>query len=93
MSTGRRRLFDGGWCLFLLLMAVYLLSYSGAFHAIDEVSAAATVESLVKQGRVSTDQIWWSLDWITARVEQREDDDPDNIYPSLGFRCAVSLGE
>lgn len=86
MSTGRRRLFDGGWCLFLLLMAVYLLSYSGSFHAIDEVSAAATVESLVKQGRVSTDQIWWSLDWTPSQGQVGPD---EHLYSKKGVGSAL----
>ena len=53
MSTGKPRLFDGGWWLFLLLMAVYLLSYSGAFHAINEVSVVGVRRLLATTPRVA----------------------------------------
>jgi hypothetical protein len=56
-----------GFWLFLALVAIYLLSYSGGFHAIDEVSVAAMTENLVKHGEVNTDQIWWSQGWTPSQ--------------------------
>ena len=37
------------------LFAVYLLSYRGGFHSVDEVSMFAVTESLVKHGQLNTD--------------------------------------
>ncbi len=64
MSIGKRRLFDGSWWLFLLLMAVYLLSYSGAFHAINEVSVVgvrrllATTPPVARTVQRQTTRLW-----------------------------------
>jgi hypothetical protein len=52
----------------LFLFAVYLFSYRGGFHSIDEVSMFATTESLVKFGRFNTDQIAWTQ-WTTSQAE------------------------
>ncbi|HEX9926209.1 MAG TPA: phospholipid carrier-dependent glycosyltransferase, partial [Anaerolineae bacterium] len=52
----------------LFLFAIYLLSYRGGFHSIDEVSMFATTESLVKFGRFNTDQIAWTQ-WTTSQAE------------------------
>lgn len=57
-----------GLWLFVFLVAVYLLSYSGVFHSIDEVSAVAMTESLVKHGGVTTDQVWWSNEGTVPQV-------------------------
>jgi hypothetical protein len=72
--------------LFLFLVAVYLLSYSGAFHAIDEVSVAAMTESLVKHGRVSTDQIWWSQEWAPSQGRIGPD---GHLYSKKGIGSAL----
>jgi hypothetical protein len=52
----------------LFLFAVYLLSYRGGFHSVDEVSMFAVTESLVKFGRLNTDQIAWTQ-WTTSQRE------------------------
>ena len=52
----------------LFLFAVYLFSYRGGFHSIDEVSMFATTESMVKFGRFNTDQIAWTQ-WTTSQAE------------------------
>ena len=72
---------SGLW-LFLLLTAVYLLSYSGNFHAIDEVSVAAMIENLVKHGRVTTDQIRWSLAWTPSQGQLGPD---GHLYSKKGL--------
>ena len=50
------------------LFAVYLLSYRGGFHSVDEVSMFAVAENLVKFGQLNTDQIAWTQ-WTTSQRE------------------------
>ncbi len=76
---------SGLW-LFLLLTAIYLLSYSGNFHAIDEVSVAAMTENLVKHGRVTTDQIRWSLAWTPSQGQLGPD---GHLYSKKGLGSAL----
>ena len=52
----------------LLLFSIYLLTYRGGFHSIDEVSMFSVTESLVKFGRFNTDQIAWTQ-WTTTQAE------------------------
>jgi len=52
----------------LFLFAVYLLSYRGGFHSVDEVSTFAVTENLVKFGQLHTDQIAWTQ-WTTTPSE------------------------
>lgn len=52
----------------LFLFAVYLLTYRGGFHSVDEVSMFAVTESLVKFGQFNTDQIAWTQ-WTTSQSE------------------------
>jgi hypothetical protein len=52
----------------LFLFSVYLLIYRGGFHSVDEVSIFAVTESLVKFGRLNTDQIAWTQ-WTTSQAE------------------------
>jgi hypothetical protein len=75
-----------GFWLLLLLTAVYLLSYSGVFHAIDEVSVAAMTESLVKHGAVSTNQILWSQDWTPSQGRMGPN---GNLYSKKGLGSAL----
>ena len=44
-------------CLYVLLLGVYLLSYSGLFHNPDEATAFSVMQSVVKQGKFSIGQI------------------------------------
>jgi hypothetical protein len=82
----KARLLHSGFWLFLLLAAVYLLSYSGSFHAIDEVSVAAMTESLVKHGRVTTDQIQWSQNWTPSQGRVGPD---GHLYSKKGVGSAL----
>ncbi len=52
----------------LFLFAVYLFTYRGGFHSVDEVSTFAVTENLVKFGRLNTDQIAWTQ-WVTTQSE------------------------
>ena len=61
----RRRL---ALALGLFLFSVYLFTYRGGFHSVDEVSIFAVTESLAKFGRFNTDQIAWTQ-WTTSQAE------------------------
>lgn len=54
--------------LSLCLFSLYLLSYRGGFHSVDEVSMFAVTESWVKFGTPHTDQIAWTQ-WTTTQRE------------------------
>ncbi len=76
-------------CLGLFLFAVYLLSYRGGFHSIDEVSMYCVTESLVKRGRFNTDQIVWT-EWTTTFSEAQGFFGADgHVYSKKGL--AISL--
>ena len=75
-----------GFWLFLVLVGVYLFSYSGVFHSIDEVSVTAMTETLVKHGRVSTDQIRWSQDWTPSQGRIGPD---GHLYSKKGLGSAL----
>ena len=53
--------------VFLSLVSVYLLTFSGEFHSIDEVSLFAVTENLVKHGTFETNQMRWSAGWKPAQ--------------------------
>lgn len=55
-------------CLTLCFLAIYMVTYRGGFHSIDEVSMFAVTESLVKFGQVNTDQVAWTQ-WTTSQRE------------------------
>ncbi|MFQ5576532.1 MAG: hypothetical protein ACE5G8_06035 [Anaerolineae bacterium] len=61
-------LFGVAVSLALFLYAVYLFSYRGGFHSVDEVSTFAVTESMVKFGQFNTDQIAWTQ-WTTTQAE------------------------
>ncbi len=85
-SQTRRAL---GLSLALFLLAVYLFIYRGGFHSVDEVSLFAVTESLVKFGRVNTDQIVWTQ-WTTSQAEAQGFFGPDgHVYSKKGL--ALSL--
>jgi hypothetical protein len=74
----------------LFLFAIYLLSYRGGFHSIDEVSMFAVTESLVKFGQLNTDQIAWTQ-WTTTQSEAQGFFGVDgHVYSKKGL--AISLG-
>ncbi len=76
-------------CLGLFLFSVYLLSYRGGFHSVDEVSMYCVTESLVKRGRFDTDQIAWT-EWTTTFSEAQGIFGPEgHVYSKKGL--AISL--
>ncbi len=54
----------------LALLALYLLTFSGRFHSIDEVAALATVESLAREGTLRVPQLRWALGWTPTHVAE-----------------------
>ncbi len=52
----------------LFLFSLYLLSYRGGFHSVDEVSMFSVTESMVKFGQVNTNSIAWTQ-WATTQAE------------------------
>ncbi len=90
MKSQRRRL---ACCVGLFLFSIYLLSYRGGFHSIDEVSMFAVTESLVKFGRLNTDQIVWTQ-WTTTQAEAQGffgSDRRGHVYSKKGL--ALSLAQ
>lgn len=77
--------------LALLLFAVYLLSYRGGFHSVDEVSMFSVTESLVKFGRFNTDQIAWTQ-WTTSQREAQGFFGPDgHVYSKKGLAMSLAI--
>lgn len=77
--------------LALFLFAIYLFTYRGGFHSVDEVSTFAVTESLVKFGRFNTNQIAWTQ-WVTTQAEaQGFFGRQGNVYSKKGL--AISLAQ
>lgn len=75
----------------LFLFSIYLFIYRGGFHSIDEVSMFAVTESLVKFGRLNTDQIAWTQ-WTTSQAEAQGFFGLDgHVYSKKGL--ALSLAQ
>ena len=56
------------WALFALLAAVYLITGSGRFHIVDEVSLFSVTESVAKRGAFDTNAIAWTQ-WVNSPGE------------------------
>ncbi|MCB0208754.1 MAG: hypothetical protein KDJ52_05475 [Anaerolineae bacterium] len=75
----------------LFLFALYLFTYRGGFHSVDEVSMFAVTENFVKFGRVNTDQIAWTQ-WTTSQAEAQGFFGADgHVYSKKGL--ALSLAQ
>jgi len=75
----------------LFLFAVYLLTFRGGFHSVDEVSTFAVTENLVKFGTLNTDQIAWTQ-WTTTQSEAQGFFGADgHVYSKKGL--ALSLAQ
>jgi hypothetical protein len=73
------------------LFAVYLLSYRGSFHSIDEVSMFAVTESMVKFSRLDTDQIAWTQ-WTTSQREAQGFFGVDgHVYSKKGLVVSLAM--
>ena len=70
----------------LLLLFVYLLSYSGVYHAVDEMSALAVTESLLT-GQWSVNQ----MEWDQSRTPPQNEVGVDgNLYSKKGLGISLS---
>lgn len=56
------------WALFILLAAVYLVTGSGRFRIVDEVSLFSVTESVAKRGALDTNAIAWTQ-WVNSPGE------------------------
>jgi len=73
------------------LFAIYLLSYRGGFHSVDEVSMFAVTESLVKFGKFNTDQIAWTQ-WTTSQREAQGFFGVDgHVYSKKGLAMSLVM--
>jgi hypothetical protein len=78
-------------CLTLCLLAVYMFTYRGGFHSIDEVSMFAVTESLVKFGHVNTDQVAWTQ-WTTSQREAQGFFGQDgHVYSKKGLVFSLAM--
>jgi hypothetical protein len=77
------------FCLFVLLFACYMLAYSGQLHTIDETSMFAVTESMVKWGRLDTNQIAWSQWALSPATAQGSFGLGGNVFSKKGL--AISL--
>jgi hypothetical protein len=77
------------FCLFVFLFACYMLAYSGQLHTIDETSMFAVTESMVKWGRLDTNQIAWSQWALSPITAQGSFGLGGNVFSKKGL--AISL--
>jgi hypothetical protein len=77
------------FCFFVLLFACYMLAYSGQLHTIDETSMFAVTESMVKWGRLDTNQIAWSQWALSPATAQGSFGLGGNVFSKKGL--AISL--
>ncbi len=49
------------WRIGLLLFVVYLASYGGGPHAVDEIAPIVSASSLVKRGSLDTNELFWTI--------------------------------
>lgn len=89
VTTDRARTIAIAFCLFVCLFACYMLAYSGQLHTIDETSMFAVTESMVKWGRLDTNQIAWSQWALSPATAQGSFGLGGNIFSKKGL--AISL--
>lgn len=68
------------------VLCVSLMTFSGRFHAIDEISTLATTESLVKHGDLAVEQVRWSASWTPAQNREGTD---GRYYSKKGVGVAL----
>jgi hypothetical protein len=92
--TYRRRYSGGLWrtavLLFVLLAAVYLASYSGIFHSIDELPIVALTQNLVQRGELDINQLVWAQDSTPNALGSYGPD--DNLYSKRGLGMTLAAG-
>lgn len=85
-------------CLFALLFALYLLTYSGVLHSVDEISRFAVTENLVKNGRYDANSflaiyfgLWGSLP-LEGGIMYSKYGLADSVLPMPLYWLALQLG-
>ena len=77
------------FCLFVCLFACYMLAYSGQLHTIDETSMFAVTESMVKWGRLDTNQIAWSQWALSPATAQGSFGLGGNVFSKKGLTISL----
>jgi hypothetical protein len=71
----------------LTLLVIYLLSYTGYWSSIDEMSALAVVETWAQQGALHTNQMDWEQFW---RPSQNSVGADGNLYSKKGLGVSLT---
>ena len=85
IATSNRRTIAIALCLFVLLFAMYLVTYSGVAVSTDELGLLSGVDSLVKRGDLSMHQIAW-YGYTIGTFEPAQ-----IVLGSLLYRLALAL--
>lgn len=72
--------------LSLLLLTVYLLTYAGVTHSVDEIAALSVTESLLIEQRWHTNQMAWDQ---TRTPPQNAPGVDDNLYAKKGLGISL----
>lgn len=72
----------------VLLLGIYLLTFSGHFHGIDELAAHATIESIAREGNLSVEQFAWAQNWTPTHVAAGRD---GQIFSKRGIGYSLSF--
>ncbi|MDQ7028648.1 MAG: hypothetical protein Q9O62_02115 [Ardenticatenia bacterium] len=72
----------------MVLLTLYLFTFSGRFHSIDEIAALATVESLLREGTLRVPQLRWALGWTPTHVAVGVD---GALYSKRGLGYSLAL--
>lgn len=72
----------------LFLLAIYLLTYSGKFHGIDEIAAHVTLESLWREQSLAVPQFQWAQDWTPTHVAIGDD---GQLYSKRGLAYTLAF--
>ena len=70
------------------LLGVYLLTFSGRFHSIDELAALATVESVTREHTWRVPQFRWALGWTPTHVAESSD---GGLYSKRGVGYSLAF--
>jgi hypothetical protein len=74
--------------LFVLLAAVYLASYSGLFHSVDELPVVALTQNMVQRGALDINQLVWAQDSTPNYLGSYGAD--DNLYSKRGLGMTLA---
>lgn len=72
----------------MLLLGLYLLTFSGRVHSIDELAALATVESVAREHTLRVPQLRWALGWTPTHVAEGID---GALYSKRGLGYSLAF--